>query len=295
MKYWVPAERLLKEYNIPFYTVYTTHKHHATQLAAVAARRGYRKIMAVGGDGSIHEVFDGVLGWCETSGVDPSEFYLAVAPIGSGNDWIKSFGIPRDVEKVIGLLAKGKFVQEDVVKLTADEGKVSYMANIGGFGFDSHVCQRVNAQKERGLRSSRIYLTSLIYNIFHIPVQNVAIYCDDELVFKGAIYDMALGNGSYCGGGMQQCSIADPTDGILDAMVVPVVSFGRLLAELPRIYNHTVHESKYILYLRGKKIRIEPLDEKSRDIVELDGEIVANLPVTVEVTGQHVNVLTAED
>ena len=72
MKYWVPAERLLKEYNIPFYTVYTTHKHHATQLAAVAARRGYRKIMAVGGDGSIHEVFDGVLGWCETSGVVPS-------------------------------------------------------------------------------------------------------------------------------------------------------------------------------------------------------------------------------
>ena len=294
MKYWVPAERLLKEYNIPFYTVYTTHKHHATQLAAVAARRGYRKIMAVGGDGSIHEVFDGVLSWCETSGVNPAEFYLAVAPIGSGNDWIKSFGIPRDVEKVIGLLAKGKFVQEDVVKLTADDGKVSYMANIGGFGFDSHVCQRVNAQKERGLRSSRIYLTSLIYNIFHIPVQNVAIYCDDQLVYSGRVYDMALGNGSYCGGGMQQCSIADPTDGILDAMVVPVITLGRLIAELPRIYNHTVHESKYILYLRGKKIRIEALDDKSRDIVELDGEIVANLPVTVEVTGQHVNVLTAE-
>ena len=198
------------------------------------------------------------------------------------------------MEKVIGLLAKGKFVQEDVVKLTADDGKVSYMANIGGFGFDSHVCQRVNAQKERGLRSSRIYLTSLIYNIFHIPVQNVAIYCDDQLVYSGRVYDMALGNGSYCGGGMQQCSIADPTDGILDAMVVPVVTLGRLIAELPRIYNHTVHESKYILYLRGKKIRIEALDDKSRDIVELDGEIVANLPVTVEVTGQHVNVLTAE-
>ena len=97
MRYWVPAESKLKELGVPYYTVYTTHKHHATELAALAARMGYRRIMAVGGDGSIHEVFDGVLGWCEVSGTDPADFYLAVAPIGSGNDWIKSFGIKRDV------------------------------------------------------------------------------------------------------------------------------------------------------------------------------------------------------
>ena len=293
MKYWVPAEKLLCSYGIPFYTVYTTHKHHATSLAAVAARQGYRKIMAVGGDGSIHEVFDGVLGWCETSGVDPEEFFLAVAPIGSGNDWIKAFGIPRDVEKVIGLLAKGKFAKEDVVRVKMDSGAVSYMANIGGMGFDSHVCQSVNAQKERGLRSSRIYLTSLLASLWHITSQNIAFYCDDELVFKGPVYDIAMGNGSYCGGGMQQCCLADPTDGILDAIIVPVIKLSKLVPELPRIYNHTLHESKHIRYFRGKKFRIEALDADSEDIFELDGEIVGRIPLTVEITGKKVNVLTA--
>ena len=158
MRYWVPAEARLQELGIPYNTVYTTHKRHAAELSALAARTGYRKIMAVGGDGSIHEVFEGVLGWCETSGTDPSEFYLAVAPIGSGNDWIKSFGVPKDVMKVLEIVARDTFVQEDVVRVTLAGGKVSWMANIGGLGFDSHVCERVNAQKDRGMRSSSIYL-----------------------------------------------------------------------------------------------------------------------------------------
>ena len=137
MRYWVPAEARLQELGIPYNTVYTTHKRHAAELSALAARTGYRKIMAVGGDGSIHEVFEGVLGWCETSGTDPSEFYLAVAPIGSGNDWIKSFGVPKDVMKVLEIVARDTFVQEDVVRVTLAGGKVSWMANIGGLGFDA--------------------------------------------------------------------------------------------------------------------------------------------------------------
>lgn len=294
MRYWVPAENRLKELGVPCYTVYTTHKHHAAELAALAARMGYRKIMAVGGDGSIHEVFEGVLGWCETSGTDPGDFYLAVAPIGSGNDWIKAFGLPKDVMKVVEYVAKGTFVREDVVRVSLAGDKVSYMANIGGLGFDSHVCDRVNAQKERGMRSSRIYMNALIYNLIHAGSFSAAFYRDGELIYSGPVMDIAFGNGPYCGGGMQQCNLANPSDGIIDAVILPKMKISDLLPEIPRLLKNSLDKSKKIIYVRGTNFKVVPLDAGSADIMEIDGEIVGNLPVEISVLpGKKVNVLAA--
>lgn len=292
MSKWVPAERHLKKLGVPLHIAYTTHKHHAEELAAAAARMGYRKILTVGGDGSIHEVFEGVLSWCEQSGTPPEEFFLALAPIGSGNDWIKAFKIPHDTIKMTEVLAQARFIKEDVVKVSLSSDKVSYMANIGGIVFDSHVCQQVNHSKEHGKRKARIYLRSLLHNLFHIKPINVDFYCDETLLYSGEVLDIAFGNGSYCGGGMQQCCLADPTDGILDAIIVPKVPILSLLPELPRIYRKNLDKSKKIIYARGKSFRIVPKDALSQDIVELDGEIVGRLPATVELLPYKINVLS---
>ena len=99
MRKWLPAEKKLERDGIPFVTALTDHKRHATQLAMKAARKGYRKIVSVGGDGSLHETFNGICRWCEENGASLSDFCLAVIPIGSGNDWIKSLGVPCDAMK----------------------------------------------------------------------------------------------------------------------------------------------------------------------------------------------------
>lgn len=288
---WIPAENHLKELGVPFYTVYTTHKHHATELAATACRLGYRKIMAVGGDGSIHEVFNGVISWCEQYGVPTEDFYLAVAPIGSGNDWIKAFNVPNDTFKVTELMKKESFGRQDVVKVVSDGGKVSYMANIGGVGFDSHVCERVNRLKDRGFRSKRIYINALIHTLIHMNHVNLGVYADGEEVYSGPCYSIALGNGPYSGSGMRQCCLAKPADGILDAMVVPVISIFKLLKEVPRIFNGTVDKSSYIHYIQCKHLQIIPSDASSQDIFELDGEIEGKLPLDLQMTGRQINVL----
>ena len=292
MSKWVPAEEKLKKLGIPLHTVYTTHRHHAEELAAAAARMGYRKILAVGGDGSLHEVFEGILGWCEVSGVPTSDFYIALAPIGSGNDWIKAFDVPHDTEKMAEVLSKGMFAQEDVVKVKLKGDVTSYMANVGGVGFDSHVCDRVNFHKEQGKRKARIYFKSLLYSFFNVKPFNIEFYCDDALVYRGSVLDLAFGNGSYCGGGMQQCCLADPTDGVLDGIIVPRIGIGTIIREVPRIYRKNLHESKSIIYVRGKHFKIVPLDKDSEDIVELDGEIVGTLPLEIELTENKINVLT---
>ena len=190
------------------------------------------------------------------------------------------------------VLAQGRFVKEDVVKVSLGENRVSYMANIGGIVFDSHVCQQVNHSKEHGKRKARIYLRALLHNLFHIRPIDIDFYCDGTLVYSGPVLDIAFGNGSYCGGGMQQCCLADPTDGILDAVIVPKIPILSVLPELPRIYRKSLHKSKKILYARGTRFQIIPKDSLSEDIVELDGEIVGRIPATVELLPHKINVLS---
>ena len=291
MSEWVPAERMLGQMGIPFVTAMTDHSKHAIELAREAAAAGYRRIAAVGGDGSLHEVLGGICGWCAATGVSTEEFYLAVVPIGSGNDWIKSCGVPDDVGKVIDLIAAGSFGRMDIVRASSAGGRISYMANVGGIGFDSHVCDRVNRQKERGMRGRMIYLDGLRHTMFHLSPISIAVQADGEEVFSGEAFLLALGNGPWSGGGMRQVPLAVNDDGVLDYMIVPKAKLSSLVKEVPRLFSGSAHESSLIRSGRCRALRIAPLDGRSADIIEFDGEIEGRLPLLVEVTGQQIQVL----
>ena len=293
MAQWAIAEKKLAELDIPYEPAYTGYKSHAKELARNAARAGYRKFLAVGGDGSVHEMFTGVLSWCEDSGTPASDFYLGVIPIGSGNDWIKEYSIPRDTLKVVDLVASESFCRQDVVRVKSAGDKVCYMANIGGIGFDSHVCDRVNAKKERGLRNKRIYINALIDTILNLKRFQAEIIGDGSTVYSGACYSIALGNGRYSGSGMRQTCKAVPDDGLLDVLVIPVVSVFKIVKEVHRIFDGTTDQSSCMIYSRCKTLRIAPLNARSCDIIEVDGEIEGRLPLEVTLTGEQVNVLTA--
>lgn len=291
MSKWVPAENELAKRGIPYVTEMTDYKRHATFLAYQAAVQGYRHIVAVGGDGSLHETLSGIVSFCNETGTPTEEFYLGVAPIGSGNDWIKSLNVPNDVGKVIDLIAENSFASMDVVEVLTDGNKVSFMANVGGVGFDSHVCKRVNIQKEGGMRGKRIYLNSLRYAITHIKPINIRVVADGEEVHSGPCYSVALGNGKYSGSGMRQVPLAVMDDGILDGMVVPVLSLVTMLKEIPRLFSGTVNESTNVRSFRCRSLQIIPLDEESKDIIELDGEIEGRLPLSIEMGGRKINVI----
>ena len=294
MEQWAIAEKRLAELDIPYVAAYTGYKAHAKQLAAKAAETGFRKILAVGGDGSVHEIFSGILNWCDETGTDPGEFYLGVIPIGSGNDWIKSLNVPHDTLKVVELVRKESFRKQDVVKVTSADNQVCYMANIGGVGFDSHVCERVNAKKERGRRSRRIYLNSLIYTILHLKRFYAEIIGDGEVYYSGSCFSIAFGNGKYSGGGMLQTAASEIDDGLLDVMIVPVTSLFKILKEVRRLFDGSIQESSLMIYRKCSVLQVVPLNARSADIIEMDGEIEGHLPVEITMTGKQLNVLVGE-
>ena len=289
---WLPAEKELERAGVRYVTAMTDHKRHATSLAMEACQQGYRKIIAVGGDGSLHEVFNGICRWCDNSNCDISDFYIGVIPIGSGNDWIKSLGVEKDARTALECVCRSEYRMMDVIRVESSGSRVCYMANVGGTGFDSHVCLRVNSQKESGKRGKLIYLNSLIYTIATLRSIRVACYADGKMVFSGDCYSIALGNGRYSGSGMRQVPAAEIDDSLVDYLIIPRLPLGRIMLEAPRLFTGTINESRFVISGQCKSFKVMPLDSESEDVLELDGELEGRLPMSVEVLPSRIRVMT---
>ncbi|MDE7069157.1 MAG: acylglycerol kinase family protein, partial [Alistipes sp.] len=128
--------KLLRDAGIPSEPVFTEHKCHATELTVSAVKQGFRRIIAVGGDGTLHEVVNGLF---IQQTVDPREVLLAVIAVGSGNDWIRTFGIPSRYADAIRAIREGKSFLQDVGMVCYEEAHYRQhlrMANVAGTGFD---------------------------------------------------------------------------------------------------------------------------------------------------------------
>ena len=307
---WKKAEQMLISRGIAFTCRMTDYRQHATEIACRAAEEGYRRFIAVGGDGTIHEVLGGIacaIGNARLNGgkMDLSEFYLAVIPVGSGNDWIKAHGITHDTASVVGLIEKGSFALQDIAKVTVLEhsrgkeggdmlvpGPYSYMVNIGGAGLDARVCDRVNYQKNHGKKGRMLYINSLVYNLVHGDIFNVFIECDGNVVYDGECLSIAFGIGQYSGGGLRQTPDAVTDDGLLDYTVIPPVSVMKVLKDGPRLFNGTFTKADF---LACGTCRLRPVYTAPGHTapVEVDGEIVGALPVRIEILPRQINVLHA--
>lgn len=307
---WKKAEQMLISLGIAFTCRMTDCRQHATEIACRAAEEGYRRFIAVGGDGTIHEVLGGIacaIGNARLNGgkMDLSEFYLAVIPVGSGNDWIKAHGITHDTASVVGLIEKGSFALQDIAKVTVLEhsrgkeggdmlvpGPYSYMVNIGGAGLDARVCDRVNYQKNHGKKGRMLYINSLVYNLVHGDIFNVSIECDGNVVYDGECLSVAFGIGQYSGGGLRQTPDAVTDDGLLDYTVIPPVSVMEMLKDGPRLFNGTFTKADFLVCGRCRSMTVYTAPGHTAP-VEVDGEIVGALPVRIEILPQQINVLHA--
>jgi len=299
---WTKAEEALRRRGVDYRYKMTDCKFHATEIAFGAAEEGYRRFIAVGGDGTVHEVLDGIMQSIGNASVrgektELSKFSLAVIPIGSGNDWIKSHNLSHDTRETIDLIADNSFVLQDVVKvsfLAAGSGdvpvKCSYMVNIGGIGFDARVCERVNARKDAGKSGKLLYINSLIYHLFRCGHFGVRVECDGSTVFEGACYSIALGTGRYSGGGLRQTPEAVTDDGLTDVTIIPPLSPGKILREAYKLFNGKILTVGELTAVRAKSVKVVPLGGDSEP-VEVDGEIVGKIPVRFDVLPDRINVL----
>lgn len=293
---WRRAESLLKHKEIRYECRYTGDSGNACRIAEDASREGYRKFVAVGGDGTVHDVLNGIMTFVDTPGseVRLEDFYLSVLPMGSGNDWVKSLGISKDVKGIVGLMASGSFGRQDVVKVSImDEAgnvrTVSYMANVGGVGIDADVCRIVNVNKKMGMSGKILYVKALIQCLIHRKPVTARVFCDGTEVFYGKYFSIAFGIGRYSGGGMRQTADAVMDDGFLDMTLIPELGMLKIAKEAPKLFTGTFTRIPELITERCRNVVVMP--EGRQPYIEVDGEVIGTAPVCLEIMGPQINVL----
>ena len=207
-KDWEQIAALLEKAGLRFTLQLTESKGHAIVLTRDALRKGYRKIITIGGDGTLNEVVNGL--FTEGSCI-PADISLGLIPVGTGNDWGRMFGIGPGYENAVNIIRSGREMLHDVglVKyFECDEQKERYFINIAGLGFESVVVRKTNFQKERGHGGKAIYFYNLLTSLISYKNTNADIIVDG--VKKSAcIFSVNVGNGRYCGRPRRQFRMTD--------------------------------------------------------------------------------------
>lgn len=295
-KDWPMIKQLLINEGFVFDDILTEYPRHAIEIVRNAiVEKGYRKIISVGGDGTNNEVINGIF----TQDVVPTtDITMAALPIGTGNDWRRTFDIPLEYEDVVKIIKAGHTFAHDIGKLTYyndGDPKTRYFLNAAGTGLDEMVCHSTNLMKQQGKGGTIRYLISVVKCLLKYKVTHVQIDLDDKQVFDDNILSLSVGNCRFNGGGMMMMPKAVPDDGLLDMTVIRKVSIFKFAANVKNIYDGSfVEKLKEVQTFRGKKIRIISIPPHSL-MVETEGENLNNSPFDFEILPKAINMVIPKD
>lgn len=251
------------------------HRGHLGELAREAVLGGAGLLVVVGGDGSLHEVVNGLDGLAETPPV-------ALIPRGTGGDFVRTFGIPDDVAGAARVALEGETRAVDLGRVTyrAWDGHedAALFANVASAGMSGAIAQRANdTSKALGAKASYLWATFAVFAGWSAVEMRLTV---DGETRSGPMFDVIVANGRFFGGGMKMCPDALPGDGLLDVVTIGDVTKRDLVLTMPKIYRGTHLPHPKAEAFRGRMVAVET-DEPVP--VELDGEQPGTTPARFEV------------
>jgi diacylglycerol kinase (ATP) len=281
---WPHIQGLLRESGLSFDFQYTEGVGHASELARLAASDGYHFLVAVGGDGTIHEVANGLL-----NSPNAGATTLGVVGTGTGNDFIRSMGIPRDYIKACQCVMGNRRSLIDVGLVEFKKnGKTTrrYFINGAGVGFDAEVTE-ASHRMPRLVSNTVPFVLSLLKTLPTYRNKDVKMSIDGRQE-KRRVLSVIVSNGAYFGGGMRIAPQAELSDRKLDVLTIGDVGKVELLQVFPRVYKGTHITHPKVRMEKAEKITIE-CDQ--RILLQADGELLGEGPVTFQVVPAALNVV----
>lgn len=284
---WDRISGLFEKENIPVFSQFTQKKGHAIDSTRKAINTGFRKIISVGGDGTLNEVVNGILtqDYCS-----PKEITVGMIPVGTGNDWGRMFGIPLVYEGAVKVISENKLMLHDIGLVTYHSGSEEhkrYFINIAGLGFEALVVAKTNRQKDKGRSSQTLYFYNLLSSLISYKNIKTDIIIDGRKS-TSTIFSVNVGNGRYCGGGMRQTPEALPDDGLLDVTVIREMGRIEIIKSLKLLYDGTILSHPKIDGYRSKNIRVE---SESLLYLEADGESLGHTPAEFSIIPAAINIV----
>ncbi len=260
---------------------------HTIQLTIQAIEKGFRNLIVAGGDGTLNEAVNGIF---LQKTCPPEEITIGMVPVGTGNDWIKTFGIPNDYKAAVKVLRHRKTMRQDVGRITFGENgmsRICYFANMAGFGFDAMVAERTNRLKDKGRKGISLYLQALGSSFLKYQTCKTRVVIDgqeiDELIFSTSV-----GIGKFNGGGMMQAPGAIPDNGLFQVTIIRKIGLFGILRNLAGLYSGEFVKDHRVSTHQARNISIS----SARDIAgEADGEILGDNKFEIEMVSQKLSVI----
>jgi diacylglycerol kinase (ATP) len=274
-KHLPEVEAMLEQRGLDYVVQETRGPGHATELARDALEAGHKLIVAMGGDGTIHEVVNGMIRDDKTIHEDAT---LGVVSAGTGCDFIKTFGIPNVASHAVAHLDGNERFKIDIGKITYQQDGsevVRYFANIAEAGIGAAVVAR--AQRLPRWLGPTVYFFAFWISIRKHKAADVVVDLVDRK-YEGKMNNLVVANGQFFGGGMKIAPKAAPTDGILDIQIEHARK-REAIAIMPKVYKgeHVPHPDIF----EAKRVRAS-ITSDPPFLIEADGEVLGYTPATFE-------------
>ncbi len=282
-KKWPIISSLLQRLGVRFDFQYTEGVGHAIELAKDASSKGYQHVVAVGGDGTINEVANGIMASKNTK--DTS---MGIISTGTGSDFIRSAGIPHDYVKACSCLSTGHPKPVDIGIVEYHKNNIPmqrYFINTAGIGFDAAVIASVEKSSKK-LGGTFPFVLGLLRTIITYKNKPVTITTGNTQETKSVVSVM-VANGNYAGGGMKFAPEAKLDDGLLDMLIISDMGKFELLRTFPRVYKGTHITHPKVKLIRTDNVRVDSVDKLP---VYADGELLGEGPVVFRLVPSVLNV-----
>lgn len=247
----------------------TRGRDDAERFAREALRDGYELIVAAGGDGTASAVANGLA-------EDFAAACFGLIPLGTGNDFARTLSIPTDTRAAVEVLKAGRTRAVDVVRVHGPQ--VRHFINVAGAGFTAEVGENVSSTT-KSVMGGVAYVWAAAKTLSSLTEYRVTVTIDDSERIETAIYNLLIANARYVGGGIPIAPEAEPDDGRIDLVIVPVMPKASLLGIVPQILagSHVGHPE--LIFRRAQRLEIRSSPAAP---FNLDGEAIGEADLAFE-------------
>lgn len=275
-KNWRKISDELKKQNILFSFAFTEYYKHEEILVENAIKKGFTKIISVGGDGTLHHVVNGIM---KQKLVETNSIQLAVIPIGTGNDWVKTYNIGTKIEKSIAIISKEKTILQDIGRLETENNTITYFTNVAGIGYDGYVASKLKKLKSFG---GIAYLLSGLYGLLFYKKTKLIIEINNQLLKEKCLM-VVFGICKFSGGGMQFTKDVNTSDGLLDITIAKNLTLIDMILNLPKLYNGQIVHHKKVESYKTTSFKITPFLKSEKPFIQADGELINRGSISVSI------------
>ena len=286
---WNAIKQELDATNIDYVFEFTTHKSHAIELVQQAIGSGKRNFIAVGGDGTLNEVVNGIFSQRD---IATNEITIAIIPIGTGNDWIKTHKIKQGYKEAIGIIKKSRIRLHDVGRLTYlsdNKDVIKYFINVAGFGFDAAVVKKSTILGEKGLKGKHGYIIGMLMVMMRYKEQVIRLKTSGNDMEKD-VFNLNIGICCFNGGGMMVVPHADFDDGMLAMTLVEKISRFKIIRKFLTLFSGAFVKLDEVTTSKSEAFSLHSETDME---FEVDGEMIGSSKVIdISILPQSIRVIS---